>query len=182
MESTNNRKMTLLIVEDEIKIRELIQDDLHQYDINILTAENGKVALDILLEHQVDAVLSDISMPVMDGFTLLRMARKCGMTTPFIFLTAYADRKNFVSALSLSAVDLIEKPWISDELIRSVNFALNLGVQLRSLEADVSEMLERYHVPSENFEEVRGRFREVLILKKVNNLNFLDDLPLKKSA
>jgi len=172
----------LLVVDDEADIRELIVDDLQRYDIRILTAENGQEAFELLRTERIDAVLSDIRMPKMDGITLLKEVRKSGMVTPFVFLTAFSEKEYFLAALQLSAIDFIEKPYDRDQLLRSITHALNLGEKLRTIDEEVAATLCSHHVAPEKVSEFQDRLKEVLMLQRLNDLNSAGKLPLKRKA
>ena len=90
MADENNRK-TVLVVDDEPEIRSLIADYLEDDEgYNVLTAENGRDALDnVLCTHTVDLVLSDINMPVMKGFELLNEVSSRYPETKRVLITAY---------------------------------------------------------------------------------------------
>lgn len=178
----NATQKTLLVVDDEAEIREMVLDDLRKYDIRTFTAENGLAALEILRSQEVDAVLSDIRMPKMDGITLLQNVRDSGMVTPFVFLTAFSEKEYFLAALKLSVIDFVSKPYERDELLRSITYALNLGVKLRTLESEVSAMLNANRVPPEKVSQFQKQLKEVLVLQKINDLNSGGKLPLKRKA
>ena len=95
--------MNILLVDDEPHYLMLLGDFLRNQGWSILTAENGEDALGKLKEHQFDIVISDIYMPVLNGIDLQRsMRRQPGFeTTPFIFVSAYADSST-LATLDLS--------------------------------------------------------------------------------
>lgn len=116
--------MKILIADDEADIRNLIKISLEENGYSILTAENGKEALDIIMSKDVDLAILDIMMPVLDGFNLLRKIREKS-TVPVILLTARTDDMDKVLGLGLGADDYISKPFSLAELIARV------GAQLR---------------------------------------------------
>ena len=103
---------TLLVVEDDPAMLIALRDILERAGYVILTAENGEVALKILSNSKPELILSDIAMPVMDGFELLESVRKIpsGATIPFIFLTARGTREDIFTGKSLGVDDYITKP------------------------------------------------------------------------
>jgi YesN/AraC family two-component response regulator len=125
---------TLLIVDDEAFLLQVLKARLKQFGANILTAENGKVALDLLSQNKVDAVLTDIDMPVMDGLALLARMRELGMMTPVVVLTGVGDQAHTLTALRLGATDLLDKPFDSQVILEVVGKALRIGVATRQLE------------------------------------------------
>lgn len=136
---------TLLITDDEPEIVELLCDLLEplkdKLELQILSANNGQEALEIIKNNQVDAVLSDINMPKLNGLDLLKEIRKLGKETPLVFLTAYADKNNTLEALRLGAMDFLEKPMEEARVLEVVEGAVGLGVKLRSLETQVDEII-----------------------------------------
>ncbi|HQC82683.1 MAG TPA: response regulator transcription factor [Bacillota bacterium] len=116
--------MNILVADDEADIRNLIKISLEENGYTVLTARNGKEALDIFMSEEVHLAILDVMMPVMDGFNLLRKIREHS-TVPVIFLTARADDMDKVLGLGLGADDYISKPFSVAELIARV------GAQLR---------------------------------------------------
>lgn len=108
-------KRTLLLVEDDMDMSDFIQGLLAR-EYNLITAENGKKALQILDKKPVDLVLSDVMMPEMDGFQLLKSVRSRFGDIPFIMLTARADTPDRLEALSLGVDDYLTKPFLPEEL------------------------------------------------------------------
>jgi YesN/AraC family two-component response regulator len=100
-------------------------------------ASDGRQALEIVNRQQVTAIVSDINMPKMDGLQLLKEIRNLGLDTPFVFVSAYGDKENYLEALRLGATDFIEKPFDNTELLRSVKDAINLGRALESIENEL---------------------------------------------
>ncbi len=125
----NLKQRTLLIVEDEKDIREILSELLSPLNLNILEAEDGQAALDMLRSKEVDAVLSDISMPRVTGLELLSHMKVEFDTVPIVMLTAYGDKANIKEALRLGALDFIEKPFNEESVLDVVNKALEIGVR-----------------------------------------------------
>lgn len=129
---------TLLIVEDEKDIIEVVTRLLKPSCLTFLIANNGAEALELIKNHpQIDAVISDINMPVMNGIELLSKLRSQNSELPFVFLTAYGDKKNVLEALRLGAIDFIDKPFDANELPGTVSKAIKLGQILKSIEQDI---------------------------------------------
>lgn len=117
---------TLLVVEDDPAMLVALRDILEGAGYIILTAENGQEALNILGDYKPELILSDIAMPVMDGFELLEAVRQrpSGATIPFIFLTARGTREDIFTGKSLGVDDYITKPVTSKELLSAVRARL----------------------------------------------------------
>ncbi len=82
---------TILVVDDDPNILELLQESLEDLSFRVLKAGNGEEALQILHSEKVDCLVTDLSMPVMDGTELVRKLQQEGHEIPFFFITAYQD-------------------------------------------------------------------------------------------
>lgn len=120
-------QVTLLVVEDDPAMLVALRDILEGAGYNVSTAANGEAALDVLSSEQPSLILSDISMPVMDGIELFENVRKRpnGTAIPFIFLTARGTREDIFAGKSLGADDYITKPVTSQELLAAVQARLD---------------------------------------------------------
>ena len=98
---------TILLIEDNEDIRENTAEILDLAGYKVLTAENGKIGVELALEHKPDLVICDIMMPVMDGYGVLHMLQRNEemMDTPFIFLTAKTERSDFRKGMEMGADD-----------------------------------------------------------------------------
>lgn len=113
----------ILVIEDEDNLRENLTEILSFEGYEILQAENGKLGLQIALEHIPDLILCDVMMPEMDGYEVLAALRENPATRliPFILLTALAEREKMRKGMELGADDYIVKPFGISELLQSVN-------------------------------------------------------------
>jgi len=131
----------LLVVEDDPAMRVAFRDVLEGAGYRVITAPNGEIALDILESNRPSLILSDISMPVMDGYKLFEAVRMIpgGTSIPFIFLTARGTREDIFAGKSLGADDYITKPVTTSELLDSVKARL-----ARSDELMVAQLRNAY--------------------------------------
>lgn len=121
--------MKLIIVDDEKITRDGLSESIpwSEFGIDaIYRCEDGKQALDLILEVKPQIVLSDIRMPVMDGIELAERVQKMLPGCKFIFLSGYSDKEYLKSAIQLNAVDYVEKPINTDELTRAIRKAVRL--------------------------------------------------------
>ena len=134
-------KETLLVVEDNPVLREGLQDILVREGYQVLTASNGKEALDRLRLASPDLILSDIAMPLMDGYALFQAVRTRPewVTIPFIFLSARGERTDVLRGKNLGAEDYLVKPLSREELLTAVNARLN-----RSQQVQVAQLQQAY--------------------------------------
>lgn len=100
----------ILIVEDEPKLREVLCDYFHSKGDIPFEADNGAKALELAQEQEFDAILLDIMMPELDGFSVCRALRKDN-TVPIIFLTALSDEDDKLLGYELGADDYVTKPF-----------------------------------------------------------------------
>ena len=103
-------KQTILIVDDELRIRKLVADFLLREGYHILEADNGRCALDIFAQNKVDLVILDVMMPEHDGWTVCREIRKTS-SIPIIMLTAKAEEVDQLLAFELGADEYVTKPF-----------------------------------------------------------------------
>lgn len=101
---------TVLIIDDEKEIRELLSIYLHNMGYAILEAGNGAEALAIFQREGADLIIADIMMPEMDGIELLRTLRRDSQV-PFLFLTARSDDMDKIYGLQSGADDYVAKPF-----------------------------------------------------------------------
>ena len=123
---------TILIVEDNDVMRQGLQVLLEDQGYDVLTAVHGKEALEQMGWATPDLILSDISMPEMDGFTFFENVRAQSnwVSIPFIFLTARGDREDTFFGRKLGAEDYLIKPITQEELITTVEARLARNHQL----------------------------------------------------
>jgi DNA-binding response OmpR family regulator len=114
---------TVLIVDDHGSVRTLLTEYLSAAGFQVLAADNGVTALDVVQRAEPDLVLLDIMMPRMDGFEFLRALRK-DRSTPVILLTARLAESDKVVGLELGADDYVTKPFGMRELVSRIRAVL----------------------------------------------------------
>ena len=107
---------SILIVEDETRIRFLIRDYFLKENFTVIEAENGEVALEKFKKHRIDLIILDIMMPVLDGLSVLDCIRQIS-TVPIILLTAKSQEEDKLQGYELGADDYISKPFSPKVLI-----------------------------------------------------------------
>lgn len=108
--------VTILIVDDELMMRKLLEKILMREGYQILTAEDGQEALEIVRKERVNIIISDMKMPNMSGFELLRAVKADYPEIGMIMMTAYGDTYTVKDALLLGADEYITKPFKSFEV------------------------------------------------------------------
>lgn len=107
----------ILVVDDEENFRSTLKDFLSEYDNEVLTAENGVEALEILDKFSVNLIISDLRLPIMDGITFTRKVREMEKDIPVIVMTAYASIETAVEAMKSGAADYITKPFKFEHIL-----------------------------------------------------------------
>lgn len=119
---------TILVVDDEMGIRELLSEILSDEGHVVDVAENAQAARDYRLRHAPDLVLLDIWMPDTDGVTLLKeWASQGQLTMPVIMMSGHATIDTAVEATKIGALDFLEKPITLQKLLKSVEHGLARG-------------------------------------------------------
>jgi two-component system, sensor histidine kinase and response regulator len=126
-----NRKK-LLIVEDDPMIRQRLLDILDSDEYYLLEASNGLEGIEMAKMHLPDLILSDIMMPILTGYDVLREIRAYPPTslTPFLFLTAKGDAVDVRMGMNLGADDYITKPFSISEILDAVSMRLDRRNQM----------------------------------------------------
>lgn len=116
----------ILVIEDNLEVRENTCEILELSGYKVFSAENGKVGIQAALDHMPDLIICDVMMPVLDGFGTLKILHKNPKTThiPFIFLTAKAEKDDFRRGMNLGADDYITKPFTDIELLEAIEIRL----------------------------------------------------------
>jgi len=127
---------TVLVVDDEVGIRELLSEILGDEGHSVLTAENAARARDVRSREQVDLVLLDIWMPDTDGVTLLKeWAANGQLNVPVIMMSGHATIDTAVEATRYGALEFLEKPIAMARLLSAVRSGLERGRVMRTLRA-----------------------------------------------
>lgn len=114
----NGKNQTILIIEDENTVRELLAVTLKNLNYSVISASDGAQALDLLTDPQnkIDAVITDLVMPKMDGLTFAKKAKELGVKAPILFATGYAD-EHLEQLIDAESRDLIiQKPYTKEAL------------------------------------------------------------------
>lgn len=135
----------ILIIDDEISIRNTLRDILEYEKYQIEEAENGKIGLEMILQNEYDIVLCDIKMPEMDGMEVLEKAQESGTNAQFIMISAHGNIETAVEATKIGAFDFVQKPPDLNRLlltIRNASEKSNLVTETKILKRKVSKSME----------------------------------------
>ncbi|MBG9378129.1 response regulator [Panacibacter sp. DH6] len=116
----------ILIIEDNPEVRENTAEIVELSNYQVVTAENGKVGVEIALKEKPDLIVCDIMMPVLDGYGVLHLLSKHKETAaiPFIFLTAKSEKADLRKGMEMGADDYITKPFDGIELLNAIEARL----------------------------------------------------------
>ena len=139
---------TILIVDDEPGVRDLLALLLSRDGYQVRTAANGTAALTAFKDGDVDLVLQDLKMPGMDGLALLQALKEKAPRVPVIVLTAFATWDNAVEAMRLGAYDYLKKPFDNDQVRRTVTQAVTRFKRFREAGAKPPDPQWVGHAPA----------------------------------
>jgi len=131
----------ILIIEDNLEVRENTAEILELAQYEVLTAENGKIGVEIAIQEKPNLIVCDIMMPVLDGYGVLHLLTKNPETAsiPFIFLTAKSEKSDYRKGMELGADDYITKPFDDTQLLNAVEVRLRKSDLLKkTFSADVN--------------------------------------------
>ncbi|MCB2214894.1 response regulator transcription factor [Desulfofustis glycolicus] len=133
-------KITILVVEDEAAIQQLVSYNLIKAGFHVTCADSGEEALECLLREDIDCVLLDLMLPGMSGLEVCEAIRskngRQGHHIPIIMLTAKGEEEDVVSGLDYGADDYITKPFSPKVLIARIKAVLRRGFEKTQAEAD----------------------------------------------
>ncbi|HSL20033.1 MAG TPA: sigma-54 dependent transcriptional regulator [Vicinamibacterales bacterium] len=142
----------ILVVDDERSMRELLAIVLKREGHEVLLAENGRRAIELLEKESVELLISDVKMPDVSGVQVLEAAQRTNPEIIGIMITAYASTETAVEALRLGAYDYLSKPFNVDELKLKVHKAL----ERKRLQQE-NVLLKRALQSSNQFSNIIGR-------------------------
>jgi CheY-like chemotaxis protein len=121
------RSVTILIVEDDDNLRNILHRALEGHGFSVFPAAEGAEALRLCLEHTIDLVVTDIVLPGLSGLELSERIRAVRPDLKFLFITGFGDQFPELSELIKSGANILEKPFLPSELLREVEDTLDLG-------------------------------------------------------
>ena len=121
------RTYNILIVDDEQSVVFLLKEELSEMEkYNVTIAYDGAEAINILQSQPFDVVLLDVKMPRVSGIEVLKYIREQHPTTIVLMLTNFADVKTAIETMKLGAYDFVSKPYEREELLATIDRALEL--------------------------------------------------------
>ncbi|HYD18421.1 MAG TPA: response regulator, partial [Patescibacteria group bacterium] len=123
-ETSPEKKPHILVVDDDERLRELLQRYLVEHDLLVTTATDARDARDILKYLTYDLIICDVMMPGEDGMALTKGLKKEGIAAPVLLLTALGEIESRISGFEAGADDYLPKPFEPRELLMRVNAIL----------------------------------------------------------
>jgi DNA-binding NtrC family response regulator len=114
----------ILVVDDKLDMAEMIADDLCDRGYEGLAVSSGKAALLVMCSHRIDALVTDLRMPDMDGFALLQASRDLDPSRPVVLMTAFSAIDTAMRAFEVGAYQYLMKPFRLDALAQVLEKAL----------------------------------------------------------
>ena len=118
------KRKSMLLADDEMLVLKSLSRDLASDELEVTLATNGEEAVDLINSGHFDIVVTDLMMPGLDGYQVLKAAKKRDARTMVIILTGYGDLDAAVDALRLGADDFLQKPCDPDELLYRISNCL----------------------------------------------------------
>jgi FixJ family two-component response regulator len=130
--SSRHQPVSLLVVDDDIAIRELLVEYLTTRGYHVEGTSDGRIALDLLRNGTYHCVITDYQIPHVDGLTILRAARQVSPPLPTILMTGYGSVETAVAALKDGAADFLLKPFRLRRMHEAIAYALERSRQVRA--------------------------------------------------
>jgi PAS domain S-box-containing protein len=165
MDNKEQPEVSILFVDDEELIRKSLARELRLEHFSVTPVASGGEAISALQDRQYDVVITDLMMPNIDGFGVLKAVKKLSPTTSVIILTGYGDMRSAIDALRLGADDFTLKPCEVKELVFRIRRCLEKRSLLQLLMAQklqLEEEMGRRRIIEEQLLESDTRFRLAL--------------------
>ncbi|GAB4179957.1 MAG: response regulator transcription factor [Coleofasciculaceae cyanobacterium] len=139
----------LLLIDDDPNLILLVKDYLEFRGYEVITAENGREALEVLEQDVPDMIICDVMMPEMDGYALVERVRQDSRTSwiPVLFLSAKGQSQDRVKGLNTGADVYMVKPFEPEELVAQVESSLKQATRLMQHSDTTGETGPKLHVP-----------------------------------
>jgi two-component system, NtrC family, response regulator PilR len=135
----------IMVVDDELSMREVLELMLSKEGYKITCAENGRTAIELLEKDQYDLILCDIKLGDISGLDVLQASKKGNPDTVVILISAYASTETAVEAMNAGAYDYVPKPFDKDELLHTISKALDLKTIEQEKELLDDQLKENLH-------------------------------------
>jgi DNA-binding response OmpR family regulator len=136
----------ILLIEDNLEVRENTTEILELAGYEVITAPNGKIGVELAQQEKPDLIICDIMMPELDGFGVLHILNKKPETSgiPFIFLTARTEKTDIRKGMNLGADDYLTKPFDDTDLLNAIEARFRKSAMQQKLYESTSEGLDNF--------------------------------------
>jgi len=177
----NKHMKKILVIEDNLDVRENLAEILELSNYQVFTAENGKIGVKTATQELPDLIICDVMMPELDGFGVLKILDKNPKTNniPFVFLTAKSESRDFRKGMNLGADDYITKPFDSVELLEAIEIRLKKSERIQQAFDGTPNGLSQFINVAKGQEELQklSEEKETRRYKKKDLIYMEDDFP-----
>ena len=138
----SNRQKTILLADDDVNLRRVLEFQLTEAGYKVLTAQDGAEALRIFTDNDCDCVITDLRMPKLSGLELLENIKTESAEIPVIVITAFGEVETAVTAMKAGAFDYINKPFNRDEILLTIERAVNFS-ETKSENRQLRELVDK---------------------------------------
>lgn len=172
----------ILLIEDNLEVRENTEEILTLANYKVLTAPNGKIGVELAQQEKPDLIICDIMMPELDGYGVLHILSKKDETAriPFIFLTAKTEKSDIRKGMTLGADDYLTKPFDDTDLLNAIEVRLRKNAMQQRHYESTAEGLDNFIKDAQQVLNLKdlGKDKKVKSLKKKTEVFAEGDLPL----
>src|SRR5688572_22374424 len=175
-------KKKILLIEDNLEVRENTSEILDLAGYNVVSAPNGKAGVELAQKENPDLIICDIMMPELDGYGVLHILNKKTETAgiPFIFLTAKTEKTDIRKGMNLGADDYLTKPFDDTDLLNAIEARLRKSAMQQQLYESTPEGLDTFISDAKKVLNLKDlcKDKKVKLLKKKTELFSEGDTPL----
>jgi len=172
----------ILLIEDNPEVRDNTSEILALANYHVVTAENGKIGVELAQKEKPDLIICDIMMPELDGYGVLHIVSKNEQTAniPFIFLTAKTEKTDIRRGMNLGADDYLTKPFDDTDLLNAIEARLKKNEMLQKQYEDSAEGLDHFMQDAKQYLNIQelGKDKKVKTYKKKAEVYSEGDMPL----
>lgn len=172
----------ILLIEDNLEVRENTEEILTLANYNVVTASNGKIGVELAVKETPDLIVCDIMMPELDGYGVLHILSKKEETAsiPFIFLTAKTEKSDIRKGMTLGADDYLTKPFDDTDLLNTIEVRLRKNAMRQKQYEASPEGLDTFIKDARQVLNLKdlGKDKKVKSIKKKSEIFAEGDMPL----
>jgi CRP-like cAMP-binding protein/CheY-like chemotaxis protein len=172
----------ILLIEDNLDVRENTEEILSLASYAVLTAPNGKIGVELAQREKPDLIICDIMMPELDGYGVLHILSKNEETAriPFIFLTAKTEKTDIRKGMELGADDYLTKPFDDTDLLNAIEVRLRKHEMIRKSYDSSADGLDQFIKDAQSVLNLKdlGKDKKVKSVKKKTDIFSEGDMPL----